>query len=348
MNTVVESLPCDDPRWMAFVNSRPEATAFHHPAWAALLAECYAYRPFAMAVAGEASQLVAGLPMLDVRGLLGGRRWVSLPFTDYCPPLARDADSLAALAGALTRQRGRDGVEALEVRAALPQHDGMYASSSAVLHTLPLGADSAAVFRTFKRTQVQQCILKAERDGVTARRGQDWEDVQAFYKLHIQTRRRLGTPVQPYRFFRLFWERLIQPGLGFVVLAYHEQAELAPIAAAVFLAWNGTLVYKFSASDSRFWGLRPNNLVLWTAIRWGCENGYHTFDFGRTDMEDVGLRWFKSGWGTVERPLVYSYIGGSPPSQERGRLMRLLRPIIRHSPPIVCRLIGELFYKYAA
>jgi hypothetical protein len=50
------------------------------------------------------------------------------------------------------------------------------------------------------------------------------------------------------------------------------------------MAWNGSLIYKYSASDPAYWRLRPNNLLLWRAIQWACENGYHTFDMGRTDL----------------------------------------------------------------
>ena len=106
------------------------------------------------------------------------------------------------------------------------------------------------------------------------------------------------------------WSRLIKSGLGFVVLAYKDST---PIAGALFLAWNGTLIYKYSASDPLYWRYRPNNLVLWTAIRWGCEHGYHLMDFGKTDLANQGLRDFKSGWGATETPLIYSYIGGMLP-----------------------------------
>jgi hypothetical protein len=87
---------------------------------------------------------------------------------------------------------------------------------------------------------------------------------------------------------------------------------------------------------------------LWTAIKWGCENGYHTFDFGRTDLSDEGLRAFKNGWGTREEPLVYSVITDRPPQPSSGRLKRSMAAVIQRSPTWVCRLIGELFYQYAA
>jgi lipid II:glycine glycyltransferase (peptidoglycan interpeptide bridge formation enzyme) len=210
-----------------------------------------------------------------------------------------------------------------------------------------LGPDPEAVFRQFKRTQVQQPIRQAERAGVVVRRGEAWEHIGLFYQLHLQTRRRLGTPVQPLRFFRLLWERLITQGMGFVLLAYQQEQLLA---GAVFLHWNKTLTYKYSASDPRFLPLRPNNLLLWHAIQWGCEYGYDVFDWGKTDMDNQGLRDFKNGWGSQEQILHYSVLADRPPVAKLsgGTNQRLLAGVIQHSPAWVCRLIGELLYGHFA
>jgi len=337
-------LEVTDARWIDFVLGHAQATAFHHPAWAQLLAECYGYRAFALALKDDSGQIVAGLPVMEVQGPLGGRRWVSLPFTDCCPPLLKDSADLPALTAALIRQR-EDGIKTLEVRSPLPQEQQVYFHSDAVMHTLGLSPDPNAVFRKFKKTRVQQCIVKSERGGVTVRHGESLKGMQVFYSLQLRARRRLGTPVQPRRYFELLWQRLIEPELGFLLLAYKDRI---PIAGALFLAWNGTVIYKHSASDPAYWHLRPNNLLLWTAIKWGCENGYHTFDFGRTDLDDEGLRNFKNGWGTQEEPLVYSVIADRPPRPSVGRVSRWMRAVIRRSPPVVCRVLGELFYKYAA
>ena len=40
--------------------------------------------------------------------------------------------------------------------------------------------------------------------------------------------------------------------------------------------------------------------------------GCVTFDFGRTDPDDTGLREFKSRWGTEEGVLTYSVLSDTP------------------------------------
>jgi hypothetical protein len=88
-----------------------------------------------------------------------------------------------------------------------------------------------------------------------------------------------------------------------------------------------------------------NDLIFWSAIQWGCEHGFTSLDLGRTDLENHGLREFKSRWGAEEVPLSYSYYPSGPGGGE-SRLLPLLKEIMRRSPPIVCRLAGELFYQY--
>jgi hypothetical protein len=67
---------------------------------------------------------------------------------------------------------------------------------------------------------------------------------------------------------------------------------------------------------------------------------------GRTDDDNTGLRAFKSSWGATERPLVYTHLG-RPHAAARGHA-RLLKPLIMRSPLVVCRALGEAFYRRAA
>jgi CelD/BcsL family acetyltransferase involved in cellulose biosynthesis len=342
---MIVRLEIDDARWMEFVSVREDATAFHHPAWAALLADCYRYPAFAFALGDPSGRIVAGLPVLDVSNRLTGKRWVSLPYTDSCPPLVAPGALCEELVAALDEERRMRGIPEFEVRAELPDLRARR-SSKAVVHTLPLSGEPELMERGFKPT-VRQDIAKGNRAGVTVRRAEVVGDlVNTFYALHVRTRRRLGVPVQPRRYFLGLWRRILEPGLGFCLLAYSEET---PIAGAVFLAWKDTVVYKYSASDRSYLGLRPNYVLLWEAIRWSGANGYSALDLGRTDLGHGGLRHFKRSWGAREEPLVYTTLGeASGGSGLSSRGAPLLGPIIRRSPPTVCRAIGELLYRYAA
>jgi CelD/BcsL family acetyltransferase involved in cellulose biosynthesis len=339
-----EELALSDVTWLDFVAGRPDALPYHHPAWASVVAEPYGFRTFALVLRDAAGLVVAGLPVAEVKAPFRPRRWVSLPYTDFLHPLAHDDAVRARLLAELDERRRQAGIASAEVRAAL-EGPRVQTLSTAFAHTLELGPDPDVVYRTFKRSQVQGAIEKGQREGALVRWGSEPADLtRVFYELHTLTRRGHGVPVQPRRFFEHMWERIVEPGLGFVLVA---EANGHPAAAALFLAWNGTVIYKYSAARPELSRFRPTNVILWHAVRWACENGYRSFDFGRTDLDNEGLRAFKRGWGTEERLVAYSVLGERPPSASVSS-PRALEAVIRRSPPFVTRLLGELFYRYAA
>jgi lipid II:glycine glycyltransferase (peptidoglycan interpeptide bridge formation enzyme) len=196
------------------------------------------------------------------------------------------------------------------------------------------------------RSNVARNIRKAERTGVEVVAGTTAADLaDTFYGLHVATRRRQGVPVQPRRFFSLFWERLVEPGMATVLLG---RVGGAPVAGAVFMTWNGTTIYKFGASDPAFAEYRVNNLLMWRAITDACAAGSHTFDFGRTDDGNDGLRTFKRSWGADEQRLTYSTLADAAPAPGSHRAEALIGAVLRRSPPAVTRLAGELLYRFAA
>jgi CelD/BcsL family acetyltransferase involved in cellulose biosynthesis len=331
----------DDSRWLGFVAAQPDATPFHHPSWAAFLAETYGMGAFALASISDAGEIESGLPVIEVVRLRR-RRWVSLPYTDRLAPLLGSGGAGGGLPAALEIARRAAGVATVELRSDLPS---AFAEDAAWLHLLRLHPDPAQVAAGM-RSNVGRNIRKAERMGVEVTTGGSEDDLaDAFYRLHVETRRRQGVPVQPRRFFSLFWRRLAEPGLATVLLG---RVDGRPVAGAVFLTWNGTTIYKFGASDPTYADYRVNNLLMWTAIRDACTAGSHTFDFGRTDDGNDGLRAFKRSWGAEELRLTYSTLAPAPPQPGSHRVEAVLGATLRRSPPWVTRVAGELLYRFAA
>lgn len=331
-----------DMRWLEYIQSKPEATIFHHPSWLKVLAESYGYHPFVIAVSDSTGQITAGLPAIEIRSRLKGRRWVSLPFTDYCAPLYNNPESLSQLTNDLAVLYQTGSVPTIQVRWELPPHAAIQSHTAYYLHTLSLHSDPTLVLEGFKRTH-RQNIGTAEERGVVIKWGTEPEHLRQFYAMQLETRRRKGIPVQPQKFFDLLWKEILTQGLGFVLLAYRDAQCLA---GGLFLHWQQTLTYKYAASIGEEQQVRPNNLLSWTAMRWGCENGYTVFDLGRTELENTGLRRFKSGWGAKESPLPYSALSAKSPGVGNGKLMSLMETVIQKAPPWFCRMTGELLYRH--
>jgi hypothetical protein len=334
----VKTIDLADPRWLEFVSSRPDANLFHHPAWAQLLADCYGYRAKVVALTDDGRGVLAGLPVIDVSLPFGRRRWMSLPFTDYCAPLADGPELVAGL-----REVARSfKLDSLQIRAALPPDPGVQSEAGFVRHAVPLTPDTAATWKRLRRNH-RRSIADAEEAGARIVRGTSEDDLDAFYRIHLQTRRRLGVPVQPRRFFRMLLERIIRPGLGFILTAYLGDR---PAAAGVFCSWNGTLMCKYSGRADGLTRLDAIHLLYWHAMREGSAD-HHTFDLGRSETEQSQLRSFKIGWGAQETPLAYSWIARSPIRPASHRAHDVLGVVIRNSKPWLCRATGELLYRYA-
>ena len=207
--------PIRDPRWQRLVDAASGPTVFAHAAWLELLGKRYRYGMSALGVVDD-GELVAGLPLARVESRLTGKRIVALPFSDVCPPLHRDgADAAAAvsvLAGALAAEREATGLD-IEVRDALHGIPGAHIVPRFLVHRLALEADQEAVLARTSKSQIRRGIKKAEREGVTIEARTDRAALEAFYRLHLRTRRRQGVPIQPKGFILAF-ERLFALGLG--------------------------------------------------------------------------------------------------------------------------------------
>lgn len=338
--------PIADKRWEEFVAKAPGATAFHHPAWLSLLARTYRYPIKACCIVDESGAIRAGLPIAAVGGALRRPRLAALPFSDHCAPLTLTGDDPALearLLGAVDELRRELGVP-LEVRGAVPASAEAQVVDTYHLHDIRLEPDVEAVIERFRRkSQLLRGARRAEREGLIVERHTDAHALAEFYRLHVGTRRRQGVPTQPRRFIMRFADLFAQ-GLGFVLVVRDGER---PVAAAVFLSFNGTLIYKYGASDPAALGKRPNNLLFLEAIRWGCENGMHTLDLGRTDTGHETLRDFKLSWGADEHLLEYHELAEGERRTDGAGLARKAAPLIRRSPPMVGRLIGEALYRYA-
>lgn len=329
--------PRTDERWREFVGRAPGATIFHDPGWMRLLSERYRY-DFEACCLVDGDRVAGGLPWARIESRLTGRRLVALPFSDTCAPLMDGAgeEELARAVDAARRERGLG----LEVRWELPGLGGATPHLYA-LHTLALEPDADAVARR-ARSGIRRGVTKARREGLAFARRTDAAAINAFYGLHMRTRRHQGVPTQAKRFIAGL-RPLFEAGQGFVGLVTDEGDR--PIAAAVFLRLGGHLTYKYGASDRAALGRRPNNLLFAEVIRWACESGCHTLDFGRTDLDNEGLRSFKSGWGAEEQALHYTYAGIDPPTKS-SRSERYLSTMIRNTPPIVSRAVGVSLYRH--
>lgn len=332
----------DDARWSEYAVSHPDSTPFHLPAWTKVIAGCYGFDSFALAVDGGDGQIVGGLPVVEFRSPLGMRRWASLPFTDYCPVLVDSNVDADAVMGAIVGFVADSTPHTLELRsevAGVPDVKSVQVGYRHVLR-IPESPDDLHPNKGHRYSK-----NRAIRKGVTVRQTTSAEALDTFYALHTLTRRRHGVPVQPRRLFDLLWERMIVPGNGVISVASVDGVDHA---AAIYLMHNKTMIAKYHASDPSLPDMGAGYLIDWDSMLSACANGYTELDMGRSDFGADGLRLYKSSWGATELPLVYSQLASTRATRPQMRQHGLSKTIIRNSPLWFCRLAGKLLYRWAA
>lgn len=293
--------PAQETGWEKFISSYPSCSFAHSAAWAEVLSKTYSHKPYYIAI-GTEKRKWALLPLMEVNSPLTGRRGVSLPFTDHCPPLCAEPALAAKLfQEAINRGRVRKW-RFLEIRGWEDLPAGSRPSVSYFGHRLDLEDGPDVLFGRF-HPSIRRGVRKAQNEGVRFEISSSFESVKGFYRLHCLTRKKHGAPPQPFRFFENVFQNLLSKGLGIIVTATIGQK---PVAAAMFFHGASNATYKYGASDPAYQVSRGNNVVMWEAIRWYSSQGYESLDFGRTSEANEGLRRFKRGWGAREFRIDYA------------------------------------------
>jgi Acetyltransferase (GNAT) domain len=334
--------PTTHPNWDSLLETSDQTTFFHTAAWAKVLSESYGYKPlyFTIIDGGRLSGLV---PVMEIDSFLTGRRGVSLPFTDICNPIADSGDIFRELLSCITQYGKRAGWKCIELRGGSGFLDDAPANSEKCTHTISLNGDMTLLSKSF-RDSTRRNIRKAVREGIDITFGHTRKSLKTFYSLHCKTRKRHGLPPQPWSFFEKVHEHIITLQYGFVVMAAYQGY---PVAGAVYFHFRNQAIFKYGASDRNHLCHRPNNLVLWEAIKNYSQKGLKVLDLGRTELKNIGLRQFKKGWGSDERKAsYYQYDIKKERFVAENKAPKKFYTVFKHLPIPLMRLTGNLLYKH--
>jgi hypothetical protein len=335
--------PLAHPGWDNLMLSTSGNSFYHSSSWARVLSESYGYRPlyFTLLKGGAWSGC---LSLMEIRSALTGRRGVSLPFTDFCEPITGGKHDFDYLFNNLIDHGRMAHWKYIELRGGNEFLKDIPSFSSVYRHTLNLSSDETMTFRRF-RDSTRSTIRKTIKQGVETDVYHSLESVREYYVLNCKTRQRHGIPPQPFLFFKNLFDHLISKNQGMVVLASHHSKV---VAGAVFLHFGDAATYKYSASDYRYRHLGATGVVLWEAIRWYGRNGFRVMDFGRTDLDNRGLRVFKRGFCPHEE--IFKYYRYDL-SQEKWRgdhsnVEKSFGNLVTKVPIPLLRMIGALLYRH--
>ena len=304
----------DEKEWAAYVVRHPDAHLAHDWAWKDIFENVFGHTPYFLIArknVDSGQQVTVGvLPLFHVKSFLFGSALIAVPYLNGGGVLADDEETRRMLVDAACDLGIKLRVKYMEFRErdrSLSGVSNLVERSHKVVMRLPLLNDSQKMLMSFP-TKLRTKIRRPEKSGFRVEEysgaSANISSVEAFYRVFARHMRDLGTPVYPKSLFasvfRAFGERCR------ILLATHEGT---PTSCGMTIGYRDTVEIPWASSLMKYNQFRPNTLLYWHAIKRACEDGYTTFDFGRSSP-DSGTFEFKRQWGCEPAPLHWYYAGG--------------------------------------
>lgn len=290
----------DRVRWDAFVRTCPEATFFHLSAWQDIIRGVFRHRTYFL-FAERAGEIVAVLPLAEVRSRLFGHALTSLPFCVYGGIAAAEnagADAIGLLeaeAGALARDLG---VQHLEYRNLAPRHPDWPRQTLYVTFRKAIRSEAEDNMLAIPRKQ-RAMVRKGIKNGLVSEID---ADIDRFFALYADNVLRHGTPALPKRFFA---ELKAAFGESCEVLTICDSAG-KPLSSVLSFYFRDEVLPYYAGDGFAARDLAANDFKYWELMRRASARGCRLFDFGRSKV-GTGPYDFKKNWGFEPLPLAYEY-----------------------------------------
>ena len=340
-------------QWDAFVEGHPFGWISDLSVWKEVLERSFKHiKGYFLAIwDDDSNQILAGLPIYTVKSRLTGNRLVSVPFITHGEALISSPQHMEMLLPTILEFYKRTKASYMELNcyrsAPLIQTSRLPASYFYKHHYLPLDRNPEELKKTFHKSSIQRKISQAIKNDLQVKLGKNEEDLVVFYRILSRTRKRLGLPPFPYRFFRSFWEVLGPSNLMTLLLVFHNGQ---PVAGSILFKFKQMVASEFNCDAGEFRNLGVNQFCEWEAIKLAYEQGYKVFSFGRTSQNNKGLMVYKGRWGTKqdELPRFFFPSSFSRKAEERASSwqFRLVKAMSVRAPRPLFHLLGKFIYRH--
>lgn len=286
--------------WDSYVLGHSDGTVFHLSQWQNFIQGSFNHQPRHLACQNRDGIICGVLPLFLVRSRIFGRMLISTPQAAYGGILADDAavsDALLTKAQEIARE---EEVQFLELRnfCNAMQQPELPTKDLYVTFRQDLSEDPEKNFLSIPRKTRAEC-REGIRNGLEFKVNEIGPD--GFYQVYSRSVRDLGTPVFSKS---LFVNGMVEFGEQCKIFSVHYRGQLA--AAVWTLFYKDQVIPYYGGSFREYNRLGVNNFMYWMLIRYGCENGYRVYDFGRS-KKGTGSFDFKKRWGMTMTDLPYQY-----------------------------------------
>ena len=287
----------DDARWNAFVFGCPGATFFHRIEWRGIMESVFRHRTHYL-LAERDGQIVAVLPLVEVKSRLFGHAMTSLPFAVYGGIAGSDPEAVEALDQAADALSRKAGVQHLEYRNLAERHPEWPRQEVYVTFRKEILPDEEANMLAIPRKQ-RAMVRKGIKNGLVCEID---GNVDRFFALYADNVLRHGTPALPKRFFETLMRVFGQDCEVMTVLS----PEGKPLSTVLTFYFRDEVLPYYAGDDLAARDLAANDFKYWELMRRACARGYKIFDYGRSKV-GTGPYSFKKNWGFEPQPLSYEY-----------------------------------------
>ena len=340
--TVRPATAADDEARDAFVRATQGGSFFHLGGWRRAVEGVMRHRQRDL-VALRGDEVVGVLPLIECKGLKGGRSLISVPYAVYGGPVAEDDTVRSALLVEAESLARRIGVGRLELRCR---------------DDIGLDWPSSNLYATGERElpeKVEEVLAgmpkKARAEARKARTKHGLElDEGIWYladlvRLFHRNKHSLGSPSLPASFF----QALIDENRGQVFVHLVRRGS-EPLAAVMSFAHEGSLCAYYSGTGEGVdRDYSASNFMYLALQEWCIERGYTHFDFGRS-RKDSGAFSFKERQGFQAADLHYRFLlvkDKAPPSLNPSNpKTKILQDTWRRLPEWMTRQLSKRLCRY--
>jgi FemAB-related protein (PEP-CTERM system-associated) len=326
--------------WDSFVRSTPGGSPFHLLAWKRAVEATFSHRPhYLMAVRGGGLEGV--LPLFEVRGLMGGRGLVSVPYGVYGGICASTTPARHALVEAARELASRVKADYVELRHRQGQEVDLPTKSLYVTFARAISSRDEDNLNAIPRKQ-RRMTRQGAKHGLVAEFG--LRHLDAFWNVYARSVHALGSPVFPRPLFHSIAREF---GKECELLTIWKDGRI--VSGVLTLYFDDQVLPYYGGAVEEALPYAVNDFMYWELMCHVARTGYRTFDFGRS-REGTGAYNFKRHWGFEPVALPYQYIldGGRamPNLSPSNPKMRLAVDTWKRLPLPLTKLVGPLVTRY--
>jgi FemAB-related protein (PEP-CTERM system-associated) len=312
----------DRQEWNNFVLDCKSSTFFHMLEWKNIIEDNIGHKAhYMMALQGD--KITGILPLFETKNRLFGHSLVSMPCVVYGGVCAVNKEAEKALyqsAATLGEIMGVDYIEMKNQFSPLSQFSclsnvgsnpprmmavqdrvnmqdwitkDLYATFEREIYP-----DTDANFIAIPRKQ-RRMIRKGINNGLISKIGR-MEHIDTFYDLFSRNLQNHGTPVFSLKYLKSIIDTFPK---AFILSVWKDRKIVAAVMTFVF---KERLIPYYSGALKEYNQLAVNDFMYWDLMRYGSDNGYKLFDFGRS-KRNTGSYDFKRHWGFNPETLPFLY-----------------------------------------